>query len=97
MGGIPEGAQLSKDGNYWWDGNEWQPVQGQAGHPGEVTAEHLEPVGDIGAEPGFDELITEVLKPYFEPDVDGIPDDDSESELPEVLDDSEYAATSGQA
>jgi hypothetical protein len=97
MEGIPEGAQLSEDGNYWWDGSEWQPVEGQSGQAGEVTAEHLEPVGDIGAEPGSDELITEELKPYFQPDVDGIADDDSEAELSEVLDDNEFAATSGEA
>jgi hypothetical protein len=22
---VPAGAQLSEDGQYWWDGNEWQP------------------------------------------------------------------------
>jgi hypothetical protein len=24
---VPEGAQLSDDGYYWWDGAQWQPVQ----------------------------------------------------------------------
>jgi hypothetical protein len=28
---IPEGAQLSEDGNYWWDGAEWQPATGGGG------------------------------------------------------------------
>jgi len=23
---VPEGAQLSDDGKYWWDGTDWQPV-----------------------------------------------------------------------
>jgi len=23
---APDGAQLSEDGNYWWDGSQWQPV-----------------------------------------------------------------------
>jgi hypothetical protein len=23
---VPEGAQLSEDGSYWWDGSDWQPV-----------------------------------------------------------------------
>lgn len=23
---IPEGAQLSDDGQWWWDGQDWQPV-----------------------------------------------------------------------
>jgi hypothetical protein len=22
---APEGAQLSEDGHYWWDGSDWQP------------------------------------------------------------------------
>ncbi len=26
MGNVPEGAQLSEDGYYWWDGAEWQTV-----------------------------------------------------------------------
>jgi len=25
---IPEGAPRSEDGYYWWDGSQWQPVQG---------------------------------------------------------------------
>jgi hypothetical protein len=29
---MPEGAQLSEDGNYWWDGSQWQLVpQDQSG------------------------------------------------------------------
>jgi hypothetical protein len=28
---APAGAQLSDDGNYWWDGNAWQPVSGGGG------------------------------------------------------------------
>lgn len=23
---VPDGAQLSEDGKYWWDGGDWQPV-----------------------------------------------------------------------
>ena len=26
MTDVPEGAQLSEDGQWWWDGQEWQPV-----------------------------------------------------------------------
>jgi len=36
---VPEGAQRSEDGHYWWDGSQWQPVQdtqGQAGHAGQA-------------------------------------------------------------
>ena len=28
MSNVPDGAQLSDDGNYWWDGSQWQPVEG---------------------------------------------------------------------
>jgi hypothetical protein len=28
MSGVPEGAILSEDGYYWWDGTTWQPVDG---------------------------------------------------------------------
>ena len=31
---VPEGAQLSDDGNYWWDGSDWQPT-GNAGNAGD--------------------------------------------------------------
>ena len=26
---VPEGAQLDPSGQWWWDGNEWQPVEGE--------------------------------------------------------------------
>jgi hypothetical protein len=26
MANIPEGAQRSEDGHWWWDGEQWQPV-----------------------------------------------------------------------
>ncbi len=28
MADVPEGAQLSEDGQWWWDGEQWQPVGG---------------------------------------------------------------------
>jgi hypothetical protein len=31
---VPEGAQLSDDGNYWWDGSEWQPTGNAGGDAG---------------------------------------------------------------
>ena len=27
---VPEGAELDPTGQWWWDGNEWQPVEGEA-------------------------------------------------------------------
>lgn len=26
MSNVPDGAQLSEDGQTWWDGQQWQPV-----------------------------------------------------------------------
>jgi hypothetical protein len=28
MSNAPDGAQLSEDGHWWWDGAQWQPVDG---------------------------------------------------------------------
>lgn len=39
MSNVPEGAQLSEDGQYWWDGSEWQLVEGGEGGGG---GDHLE-------------------------------------------------------
>ncbi len=95
MSNVPEGAQLSDDGQYWWDGENWQAVEGagaegaQAEGTGEVTAEQLTPVGDSGVEPGDEGLLSEELKPYFEPDYDGIDDDSSYAEQGETMDDSQ--------
>jgi hypothetical protein len=34
---MPADAQKSPDGNYWWDGAQWQPVdQSQAGQSGQA-------------------------------------------------------------
>lgn len=34
MSNVPEGAQLSEDGQWWWDGENWQPVEGGEGGEG---------------------------------------------------------------
>ncbi|HEX6351919.1 hypothetical protein [Actinophytocola sp.] len=33
---MPDGAQLSEDGKYWWDGSDWQPVPEDGGGSVEV-------------------------------------------------------------
>ena len=38
MTNVPDGAQLSDDGQYWWDGNAWQPVDGGGGGGGDAGA-----------------------------------------------------------
>jgi hypothetical protein len=54
----PEGAQRSEDGNYWWDGNEWQPMSADAGGShggGQGVAKPPEVVlvGTAGFDPAF--------------------------------------------
>ncbi|WP_436497163.1 hypothetical protein [Actinokineospora sp. HUAS TT18] len=44
MSNVPEGAQLSDDGQWWWDGEQWQPVEGTDGSGGEEGA----PAFDFG-------------------------------------------------
>jgi hypothetical protein len=31
MANVPEGAQRSADGNWWWDGDKWQAVEQDGG------------------------------------------------------------------
>lgn len=38
---VPDGAQLSEDGKYWWDGADWQPVPEDGGDTGDT------PVGQL--------------------------------------------------
>lgn len=57
----PEGAQRSPDGNYWWDGNEWQAVAAGSGDGGAGGQQHAQPpevvlVGEAGFNPPFPEV-----------------------------------------
>jgi hypothetical protein len=102
MSEMPEGAQLSDDGNYWWDGENWQLVRGAEVPAGaeapagaeDVSADDLAPVGDTGVEPGDESKLDERLKPYFEPDYDSVEDDTSYAEQAEAMDDSQYTGSS---
>jgi hypothetical protein len=38
---IPADAQRSDDGNWWWDGQQWQPVQSET-HDDEVYVDPAE-------------------------------------------------------
>jgi hypothetical protein len=96
MSNVPEGAQRSDDGRWWWDGSEWQPVPDDNANTNandnsnaDVTPEELQPVNDTGVDPGDDTKLDDRLRPYFEPDVDNAPDDTSNAEQAETLDDSQ--------
>ncbi len=56
---VPDGAQLSEDGNYWWDGTEWQPVDSQSAQ--EMDAETQEQVKQLQQEMDSDEGLQELM------------------------------------
>ncbi|MEO5724993.1 MAG: hypothetical protein ABIQ39_13390 [Ilumatobacteraceae bacterium] len=43
MSNVPEGAQLSDDGQWYWDGSEWKAVEG--GATGGEQAATADPAG----------------------------------------------------
>ena len=109
MSNVPEGAQLSEDGQYYWDGTDWQLVEGaegaagtegtegaggEGGGAGDITAEELEPVGDSGAETGNEDLLDDRLRPYFEPSSEGVEDDESLAEVDATLDEDAFTGGS---
>jgi hypothetical protein len=58
---MPEDAQLSEDGNFWWDGTDWQPVPGQAAasesESGEVSDEEVQAMEQqMESDPGLSQL-----------------------------------------
>jgi hypothetical protein len=45
---VPEGAQLSEDGNWFWDGSQWQSVSGEESSTDEaLDPEALKQVEEI--------------------------------------------------
>jgi hypothetical protein len=59
----PEGAQLSEDGNYWWDGQDWQPRDSAAPPPaGESGESGTGYVSDWFEAQGPDDLPPEVVE-----------------------------------
>jgi hypothetical protein len=91
MAVVPEGAQRSEDGCYWWDGAAWQDVpedertpaagaDGAGAASGEITMDELAQVTDP-------EHLTERTAPYFRPDPDMYADDNSRAETHDLLTD----------
>ncbi|HEU5474790.1 MAG TPA: hypothetical protein VFV67_29455 [Actinophytocola sp.] len=70
MSNVPDGATLSDDGYYWWDGTDWQPVDGGpsggsaqtvvASGPGDDEEINVRVEGSLGeemVEVGMDEML----------------------------------------
>jgi hypothetical protein len=61
MSNVPEGAQLSDDGHWWWDGQQWQQVTDEgAEHSGAPAASSASAAGteQSGAPAAGDERAT---------------------------------------
>jgi hypothetical protein len=55
MSNVPEGAQLSDDGHWWWDGSQWQAVSQDgdaAGGSAGSAAPDAGAAGEAGADGG---------------------------------------------
>lgn len=68
-----EELQLSDDGEFWWDGEEWQPVRSK-----------LEEFGDGGEAPA-DAGSLGSFASYFTPDYESVPDESGNAEIGEVV------------
>lgn len=106
MAPVPEGAQRSEDGYYWWDGTAWQEIpederaaasgtadggsDGSDGSGGSDGMSHEE-LAQITTEDQLDDR----SKPYFQPDADKYPDDASDAEGADVLSDEPASNAAG--
>jgi hypothetical protein len=101
MAPVPQGAQRSEDGYYWWDGSSWQEVpeeertspqpSASAASTGDAAATPTDGAGAMTheelAQITSEDQLDDRSKPYFEPDYDMYPDDDSAAEGGDLLSD----------
>ncbi len=69
-----EELQISEDGEFWWDGEEWQPVRATIEQIGDQSTPDAVPADNIGS-----------FATYFEPDYESVQDDDSNAEVGAVV------------
>jgi hypothetical protein len=70
---VPEGAQLSDDGYYWWDGEQWQPVDQESSDPAAAGASSEDEDIAVRIEGSLDEeqeeiSLDEMVAEGFEPE-----------------------------
>lgn len=81
MSEIPDDAQRSEDGQWWWDGAAWQPVEGDAA-AGQLD-ERAAALVEQGLPPAREQLTDEQLTQFLaEPTVE---DEELEVQETEVL------------
>ena len=95
---IPPDAPRSEDGQWWWDGAQWQPVAGQASDASatqssaEPSQAELAAVGDTNPEPA--QNVPEHLQSAF---VDGDPASSGGAEVGPTLDDAQFEQPAAEA
>jgi hypothetical protein len=66
MSNVPEGAQISEDGQWWWDGENWQQVSQEGGQGGAAQGgeggDRAQARADQGLPQTLEELSTDQLK-----------------------------------
>ncbi len=97
MAPVPEGAQRSPDGYYWWDGTAWQeiPADERASSATASATSGTDAAAPASGEVSHEELsqitsadqLDDRTTPYFHPDADMYPDDASAAESADVLSD----------
>lgn len=81
MSDIPADAPRSDDGQWWWDGTQWQAVAGQAGQDGMTEREAARVAAGLPAK--LDDLTDDHRRDYIVANV-GAPELESAGEA-EVL------------
>lgn len=94
---VPEGAQRSEDGNYWWDGSQWQLIpEGErqpagaasaAAGAGASAAPGGEPRKEDFEHIQSEDQIDDKAHPHFAPNADTYPDDLSQATVADHLSD----------
>jgi hypothetical protein len=54
MATIPADAPRSEDGQWWWDGTQWQPVEADAASGGEINSSGVPYTGTVEIPAGTD-------------------------------------------
>jgi hypothetical protein len=89
---IPADAPRSEDGQWWWDGSQWQPVTGDSQGAAEPSEAEVRAVGDSGVEPA--QNVPEHLQSAF---LEGEPARGGGAEIGAALDDSQFGQAQQEA
>jgi len=81
MSNVPEGAQLSDDGKFWWNGEEWKQVD-EGGAAGGEDGERAAARVAQGLPPSLEDVTAEQRQNFMgEPTITVEPEDQDEVEV----------------